>query len=294
MSSVILLLSILSQFILSQSTVYASSIGNRDNRYSFSLTTFSPKGHLQQVEYATLAAASLGDTPVLAAIINNFKNEGEAKILFCSLQNLPSPLIKDNGTPRFVNVCPGIAMAHSGLNADGRVLLAAAQRLAIEHEYNYDEDIPISIFLEELSLLFQKYTMKPGSRPFGCSLIIGDCTSSDGIPVLYRMGPSGVVERFDMKLNSSSSGVVMILGLGKKEKIVRAFLEEHGLWQGDKAENDAMDIMMNSILDHRKYDENSQLSSTQTEKKSKVSQSFITASMGNKKNLRINYLKKMD
>jgi len=269
--------------------VKANSIGNRDNRYSFSLTTFSPNGQLQQVEYATLAAATLGDTPILATIINT---PVQARILFCSRQTLPSPLIKDDGTPRFISICPGIAMTHSGLSADGRVLLAAAQRLAIEHEYTYDEDIPISIFLEELSLLFQKYTMKPGSRPFGCSLIIGDCTCSSGVPALYRMGPSGVVERFDVDPTGSLVGVAMILGVGKEEKSVRSFLADRNLWKGEIDEDKAINIMMDSILKHHEKDENK--SPQSAEEKPKLAHSFITASMGAQENLKVNFRRKFD
>jgi hypothetical protein len=38
--------------------------------------------------------------------------------------------------------------------------MEAAQQMAVQHEYAY-ELIPVDIFLEELSLLFQN-TMKPG------------------------------------------------------------------------------------------------------------------------------------
>lgn len=135
-----------------------------DGRHSYSLTTFSPNGKLGQVERA-LVAASLG-TPIVGVIKGN-------DIILASPQILPSPLMNDDGTSRFSVVSPQIILGHSGIASDGRVVMESAQRLVIEHSYTYDEPIPIGLFLEELSLLFQAYTMKPGARPFGCTLLVG-------------------------------------------------------------------------------------------------------------------------
>jgi 20S proteasome alpha/beta subunit len=110
-----------------------------------------------------------------------------------------SPLTREDGTDRFVQVTKSIVMGHSGINADGRVLCTAAQRLAVEHEYTFDEEIPMNIFLEEMSLLMQRYTMKPGSRPFGCSLMVGFSQSSSATNKknqsgkIFTLDPSGAV-----------------------------------------------------------------------------------------------------
>jgi len=135
-----------------------------DGRHSYSLTTFDPDGKLGQVERA-LMAASLG-TPIVGVV------KGD-DIILASPQILPSPLMNDDGTTRFAVVSPQIVLGHSGISSDGRVLVESAQRLAIEHSYTYDEPIPINLFMEEISLLFQAYTMKPGARPFGCTLLVG-------------------------------------------------------------------------------------------------------------------------
>lgn len=170
-----------------------------DGRYSFSLTTFDPSGKLGQVERAALAA-SLG-TPIIAIC-------KPGRVVLAAPQVLPSVLLKDDGTSRFVYVAPQILMAHSGISADGRVLVAAAQRLAIEHAYTFDEPIPISILLEQMSLLYQEYTMKPGARPFGVTLLVAHVPAAPSInhtkidrtnecsmvlPNLYRIDPSGAV-----------------------------------------------------------------------------------------------------
>jgi 20S proteasome alpha/beta subunit len=111
-------------------------------------------------------------------------------------QVLPSPFIIDDGTARFCRINHNIAVTHSGVSADGRVIVAAAQRMAVEHAYTFDEPMPIESFLEEVSLLFQEYTMKPGSRPFGCTFLVAYDPSeeNDGNPRLYRIDPSGSVE----------------------------------------------------------------------------------------------------
>jgi 20S proteasome subunit alpha 2 len=168
-----------------------------DGRHSFSLTTFDPSGKLGQVERASVAA-SLG-IPIVAVCCR--RKNGSSNILMAAPQVLSSPLVKADGTSRFSMVSSEIAVAHSGISADGRVLVAAAQRLAVEHAYTFNEPIPIELFLEEVSLLFQEYTMKPGARPFGVTLLVAyvPCSSVDDDnrdgpqPHLYRIDPSGAV-----------------------------------------------------------------------------------------------------
>jgi hypothetical protein len=162
-----------------------------EGRFSFSLSTFNPSGKLGQVERAIIAS-SLG-TPIVAVIKND-------RILMASPQILPSPFMKDDGTTRFAPITQHIAMAHSGISADGRVLVAAAQQLAVEHAYTYDENIPIDLFLEELSLLFQEYTMTPGVRPFGAIVLIAHTPATTSVngegPLLFRIDPSGSVTSY--------------------------------------------------------------------------------------------------
>lgn len=171
------------------SSVRGSSV---NERHSFSLTTFDPTGKLGQVERA-MKAASMG-IPIVAIV-----NEKTNRILLAAPQTLPSVFMLDDGTARFSSVAPHIVMAHSGISADGRVLIAAAQRLAVEHAYTFEEVIPIDLLLEEMSLLLQEYTMKPGSRPFGSVLLVAHLPSAvagsdpDQSPQLFRIDPSGSV-----------------------------------------------------------------------------------------------------
>jgi 20S proteasome alpha/beta subunit len=178
-------------------------------RHSFSLTTFDPNGKLSQVEYALLAA-SFGP-PIIGVILpknsqQQQQQQQQQRIVLASPQILPSPLMDDDGTSRFAVVSPEIILGHTGIAADGRVVTDAAQRLAIEHSYTYDEPIPVGLFLEELSLFFQEYTMKRGSRPFGCTLVVGYIPSSSSSdddddhnnkPRLFRIDCSGSVTELE-------------------------------------------------------------------------------------------------
>ena len=107
-----------------------------DGRHSFSLTTFDPTGKLGQVERASIAA-SLG-TPLVAVCRQS--EVGVWKVVLAAPQILSSPFVRDDGTARFSPVTSQILVAHTGISADGRVIVAAAQRLAVEHAFTFGEE----------------------------------------------------------------------------------------------------------------------------------------------------------
>jgi 20S proteasome subunit alpha 2 len=192
-----------------------------EQRYSFSLTTFDPDGRLGQVIRASTAASR--GVPIVASIVQS-NDSSPAALILLAPQVLPSPYMVDDGTARFIPVTSEILVTHTGLSADGRVLCAAAQRLAIEHKYTFDpmtgqdgvgRGIPIRLFLEEMSLLMQEYTYKPGARPFGVTLIIGYVPQWDPTrpkneqrnPRLFRIDPSGVVQELESSTVVNGGGV---------------------------------------------------------------------------------------
>ena len=186
--------------VFGTSQIAASSI-RVENRHLYSLTTFHADGKLAQVERA-VAAATHG-VPILASVANN-------ELLLVAPQFLPSPFYIDDGTSRFSRISSSIVVAHTGMSADGRVLVTASKRCSIEHEYTFEEEIGINKFLEEMSLLMQEATMTPGQRPFGSSLVVayvprspgqdaaGDFSSDDDDDPppaqVYRIDPSGNVQ----------------------------------------------------------------------------------------------------
>mmetsp|Transcript_25822 Transcript_25822/g.31838 ORF Transcript_25822/g.31838 Transcript_25822/m.31838 type:complete len:282 (+) Transcript_25822:67-912(+) len=237
-----------------------------EGRYSFSLTTFHPSGKLPQLDHAT-KASTLGP-PIIAIPLKN--NNG---IILSSLQSLPSPLINDDGTSRFVKISNSIIVGHTGVNADGRVLSEAAQRLSVEHSYTFQEEIPINTLLEEMALLFQEYTMKPGCRPFGCCLLIA-LLGEGGNGCLYRIDPTGTVTKIDS---------IAYVGRGNREQIMERLIESDcvNAVDIDKAEEILINIMRDEIgtglgLSESKFEK---------ETNGILSSSFICAKLSNERNL---------
>ena len=116
-------------------------------------------------------------------------------------QILQSPLVIQDGTPRFVKITSEILIGHSGITADGRILMDAAKKIAIQYQYTFDEPISIEVFLEEIALVLQESTMEPGVRPFGATLVVAyvpsaerQLTTGHKVPCFYRIDPSGLVQ----------------------------------------------------------------------------------------------------
>lgn len=168
----------------------------------------------------------------------------ENEVLFLTCQKAPTCFVNDDGTSRIVQVHKEIVVAHTGIAADGRKVVADAIRAAVEHKYIFDEDVPLEKFLEDLSMLFQKYTMKPGARPFGCSILVSyipqyASRDSDGAgPQFFRIDPSGLVQ------NVSESIIV----LGSQAEAVTALLSEE--YRNNKIKNaqDAVKVVSKLMM----------------------------------------------
>lgn len=105
-----------------------------------------------------------------------------------------SPLLIDDGSPRVVPITSSICILPTGVGADGRALCDIAIKLALGYRYLYGEEMPVAELLEGLAEKMQEMTMKGGARPFGCALLVGYLGDDGGIPSMYRVDPSGVVQ----------------------------------------------------------------------------------------------------
>jgi 20S proteasome alpha/beta subunit len=56
----------------------------------------------------------------------------------------------DDGTARYSLVTPEVVITHTGLSGNVRILVAASERLAVQHKYAFDEYIDITIFFSYL------------------------------------------------------------------------------------------------------------------------------------------------
>lgn len=149
-------------------------------RYSFSLTTFSPSGKLVQIEYA-LAAVSSGAPSVGIKATNGavIVTENKFKSSLCD----PSSIIKVE------KIDDHIGMVYSGLGPDFRVLVSSARKTAQTYKLRYGEPIALTQLVQRVAAVMQEYTQSGGVRPFGVSLLV---IGWDGDrPALYQCDPSG-------------------------------------------------------------------------------------------------------
>ncbi|KAL1460953.1 hypothetical protein WDU94_012887 [Cyamophila willieti] len=148
-------------------------------RYSFSLTTFSPSGKLVQIEYA-LAAVEAGAPSVGIKASNGIVLATEKKqktILFEDCIHKVEP------------ITDYIGMVYSGMGPDYRLLVKKARKIAQQYKLVYQENIPTQQLVQRVAAIMQEYTQSGGVRPFGVSLLI--CGWDQNRPYLYQCDPSG-------------------------------------------------------------------------------------------------------
>lgn len=156
-------------------------------RYSFSLTTFSPSGKLVQIEYA-LAAVSSG-----AASVGLKASNG---VVLATEKKHKSILYEEHSTYKVEKITDTIGMVYSGMGPDYRVLVARARKMAHAYKLEKGEDITTSQLVSKVATVMQEYTQSGGVRPFGVSLLIAgwdakECAENEGRPFLFQCDPSG-------------------------------------------------------------------------------------------------------
>ena len=225
--------------------------GSSWGRHSYSLTTFDPSGNLDQVVRA-IRASTLG-VPIVALCLSADPNQQEdskdSTIMTSECQhNIPStggiyitvplrflstsPLIIDDGTPRIVPLSSSLCLAHTGVGADGRALSDIAIKLVLDHKYLYGEEMGVQDLLAGLSSKMQEMTMKGGSRPYGCALLVC-CLDERGRNAMYRVDPSGAVVLMSSsreEVSNSDVGLrrsVTLMGNWENVKQKREMIEQH-------------------------------------------------------------------
>lgn len=150
------------------------------DRYSFSLTTFSPTGKLGQIEYA-LNAVSQGVTSIGIKATNG--------VVVVTEKKTSSPLIDDTTVEKVVPISKNIGLVYSGMGPDARVLVDKARKAAQAYKRVYMEEPPVGQLVKEVAGVMQEFTQSGGVRPFGVSLLIAGY--DDNGPALYQVDPSG-------------------------------------------------------------------------------------------------------
>ncbi|CAG8463600.1 6419_t:CDS:2 [Ambispora leptoticha] len=150
------------------------------DRYSFSLTTFSPSGKLGQIEYALNAVAG-GVTSIGIKATNG--------VVLATEKKTSSPLIDDSSLEKVAVICPSIGIVYSGMGGDFRVLVTKARKAAQKYKQVYYEYPPTGILVKEVASVMQEYTQSGGVRPFGVSILVSGYDETG--PSLYQVDPSG-------------------------------------------------------------------------------------------------------
>ncbi|OAF72191.1 Proteasome subunit alpha type-2 [Intoshia linei] len=152
------------------------------DRYSFSLTTFSPSGKLVQIEYALEAVAS--GLPSIGIKATN-------GVVLATEKSRSSTLSDLSSVEKISKISNNMGMVYSGFSSDSRQLVKFSRKLCQSYSRRFGKTItPISI-VSEIALSMQEYTQQGGVRPYGCSLLIAGWDKSRNIPLLYQCDPSG-------------------------------------------------------------------------------------------------------
>ncbi|KPM45729.1 hypothetical protein AK830_g765 [Neonectria ditissima] len=185
------------------------------DRYSFSLTTFSPSGKLVQIEYA-LNAVNQGITALGIKATNG--------IVLATEKKSSSPLADQSSLSKISDITPNIGMVYSGMGPDYRILVDRARKVShTGYKRIYNEYPPTRILVQDVARVMQEATQSAGVRPYGVSLLVAgwdegiepeeeeedsdsdDSDSSEetkkpnkktggiqkGGPMLYQVDPSG-------------------------------------------------------------------------------------------------------
>ncbi|KAH7986029.1 proteasome subunit alpha type-2 [Rhipicephalus sanguineus] len=118
-------------------------------RYSFSLTTFSPSGKLVQIEYA-LAAVAAGAPSVGIKASNG--------VVLATEKKHKSILYEEHSIHKVEMITNHIGMVYSGMGPDYRLLVRRARKLAQQYELMYSEPIPTAQLVQKVAYIMQEYT----------------------------------------------------------------------------------------------------------------------------------------
>ncbi|KAK4228031.1 nucleophile aminohydrolase [Podospora fimiseda] len=134
------------------------------DRYSFSLTTFSPSGKLVQIEYA-LNAVNQGVTALGIKATNG--------IVLATEKKSSTPLADASSLSKISLITPNIGMVYAGMGPDYRVLVDRARKVShTSYKRIYNEYPPTRILVQDVAQEMQEATQSGGVRPYGVSLLI--------------------------------------------------------------------------------------------------------------------------
>lgn len=191
------------------------------DRYSFSLTTFSPNGKLGQIDYA-FTAVKQGVTSIGIKATNG--------VVIASEKKSSSPLALTETLSKVSVITPDIGAVYSGMGPDFRVLIDKSRKVAHTHYKRiYGEYPPTKLLVSEVAKIMQEATQSGGVRPFGVSLLVAGYDEHSGFG-LYQVDPSG--SYFPWKATA----------IGRGSTAAKTFLEKR--WNEELELEDAIHIVL--------------------------------------------------
>eukprot|EP00656_Telonema_subtile_P006481 TRINITY_DN129_c0_g1_i5.p1 TRINITY_DN129_c0_g1~~TRINITY_DN129_c0_g1_i5.p1 ORF type:complete len:193 (+),score=48.38 TRINITY_DN129_c0_g1_i5:161-739(+) len=132
-------------------------------RYDSRTTIFSPDGRLYQVEYAMEAIGHAG------AALGVLAKDG---VVLAAEKIVTSKLLEvEKTSEKMYMVDDRIACAVAGIRADANILINRARLIAQQHQFKYQEPMPVEQLIQQICDLKQGYTQFGGMRPFGVSFL---------------------------------------------------------------------------------------------------------------------------
>lgn len=170
--------------------------------YDRAAQTFSPDGHILQVEYAE-KTVRLGSASIGVAC-----NDG---VILVSDRRQKDKLIIENSANKISEIDEHIMAVAAGIVSDARVLIDKARVIAQQHRVTYDSEVTTEAIVKEIADAKQQFTQYGGARPFGVALMIAGV---NGEARLYTTDVSG--NYFEYKANA----------IGENDEKIREILRE--------------------------------------------------------------------
>lgn len=155
------------------------AMGPAEMGYDRVVTIFSPDGRLFQVQYA-MEAVKRGATVVGV--------RGKDCVVLAADKRITTGLMIPASVEKIYKIDEHIAIATSGLVADGRKVVDEARVEAQRNRIVYGEPVEIVNLVRFLCDMSQIFTQYGGIRPFGVSLLVAGVND---VPRLYETDPSG-------------------------------------------------------------------------------------------------------
>jgi len=180
---------------------------------------FTPDGRLSQIEFALEAVAS--STNLIAIQTKN------GFIIGSDLKN-ETEVDNDKKFPRNIFLIDKhIILGVTGNIPDSQIIVNHIRLQAQQYRFIYQEDIPVSQIVNEISIIKQQFSQSRSSRPMGCAFILMGWDRFTGLQ-LIKTDPSGTFSTWKA-VSIGSNSVANQLVLDNEFKCELSISEAIGL-----------------------------------------------------------------